>query len=139
MMAPFPAFPVLPTQHENRSFAFPLPGFPAGNSRKSKSAILAQPLETQHKMRLSAVPTSHIAFPEIINLNQAFPLPGLLYTTYIWACSGNTRPYVMAASFPALAGTAFPKPHHRYPKHCRSASCMRSRQLRHQLNTGEFP
>ena len=112
MMAPFPAFPVLPTRLENRRFAFPLPGFPVGNSRKPKSAILAQPLETHHEMRLSAVPASQIVFPEIIVLNQAFPLPGLLYTTYIWACSGNTRPYEMVSSFPAFPGTTFPKSHH---------------------------
>ncbi len=84
MHAPFPASRSLPSRPENSRFTFPVPGFPAGNSRKANPAKSRQVIDIKRKSEICSVPGSRAGFSGKIVIFQRFPLPATLYILRIY-------------------------------------------------------
>lgn len=92
MHAPLPASRSLPSRPANRRFAFPVPGFPAGNSRKADptkirqviNSIRRQVINSIRKSENSSVPGFPARLPGKIVMFQRFPLPAPLYILRIY-------------------------------------------------------
>ncbi len=117
MTAPFPRFQALLTKAGEARFRCQLPRCQLAIAKALDGGKQLNALISKGKPKLTPLPITTLRFQEKRNGINGFRFPSFIYTTYIWACSGNTRPYVHGFGFHCQPVSKHPRAssHHHFP------------------------